>query len=50
MERGLHVKDLSTTNGTKVNGIPLTEGYVSVGDKLTIGHLEFVVEKDEPEL
>ncbi len=45
-ERGLHVKDLSTTNGTKVNGIKLTEGYVSVGDKLTIGHLDFIVEKD----
>ena len=47
MDRGLHVKDLSTTNGTKVNGIKLTEGYVSVGDKLTIGHLDFLVEKDE---
>ena len=30
-ERGLHVKDLSTTNGTKVNGIKMTEGYVGVG-------------------
>ena len=48
MERGLHVKDLSTTNGTKVNGIPLTEGYISVGDKLSIGHLDFILEKDEP--
>jgi hypothetical protein len=46
-ERGLHVKDLSTTNGTKVNGINLTEGYVSVGDMLTFGHLSFMVEKDE---
>jgi hypothetical protein len=48
-DRGLHVKDLSTTNGTKVNGISLDEGYISVGDKLTIGHLTFVVEKDEQE-
>jgi hypothetical protein len=47
-ERGLHVKDLSTTNGTKVNGINLTEGYVSVGDMLTFGNLNFMVEKDEP--
>jgi hypothetical protein len=45
-DRGLHVKDLGTTNGTKVNGIALKEGYVNVGDKLTIGHLTFVVEKD----
>lgn len=47
-ERGLHVKDLSTTNGTKVNGIPLTEGYINIGDKLTIGDLSFMLEKDEP--
>jgi pSer/pThr/pTyr-binding forkhead associated (FHA) protein len=45
-ERGLHVKDLGTTNGTKVNGIALKEGYVSAGDKLTIGHVHFTVEKE----
>jgi hypothetical protein len=44
-DRGLHVKDLDTTNGTKVNGIRLTEGYINVGDKLTIGHLAFEVVK-----
>jgi hypothetical protein len=48
-DRGLHVKDLSTTNGTKVNGIPMDEGYINLGDKLTIGHLTFLVEKDEQE-
>jgi hypothetical protein len=47
-ERGLHAKDLSTTNGTKVNGIKLTEGYINIGDKLTIGDLDFILEKDEP--
>jgi hypothetical protein len=45
-ERGLHLKDLGTTNGTKVNGIVLTEGYVNPGDKLTIGHELFILEKD----
>ena len=45
-ERGLHVKDLETTNGTKVNGIVLTEGYVNIGDKLTIGHELFILEKE----
>jgi pSer/pThr/pTyr-binding forkhead associated (FHA) protein len=45
-ERGLHVKDLDTTNGTRVNGIALKEGYISPGDKLTIGHVHFMVEKD----
>jgi hypothetical protein len=44
-ERGLHVKDLDTTNGTKVNGIVLKEGYISVGDKLTIGHLPYLLER-----
>jgi len=48
-DRGLHVKDLGTTNGTKVNGIVLTEGYINVGDKLTIGHLVFTLEKDAGE-
>ncbi len=45
-DRGLHVKDLDTTNGTKVNGIVLTEGYVSVGDKLAIGHEVFILKKE----
>jgi hypothetical protein len=44
--RGLHVKDLGTTNGTKVNGIVLHEGYINAGDKLTFGHLAFMVEKE----
>ena len=44
-DRGLHVKDLNTVNGTKINGIPLKEGYVNIGDKLTVGHLTFVVEE-----
>lgn len=45
-DRGLHVKDLGTTNGTKINGIGMTDGYISVGDKLSIGHRAFVLEKD----
>ena len=48
-DRGLHVRDLGTTNGTKVNGIVLTEGYINVGDTLQMGHLSFFVEKDSPE-
>jgi len=45
-DRGVHVKDLDTTNGTKVNGIVLKEGYINVGDKLILGHLGFVLEKE----
>ena len=45
-DRGLHVKDLGTTNGTKVNGASITESYVNPGDQLTMGHLVFILEKD----
>jgi hypothetical protein len=45
-DRGLHVKDLGTTNGTKVNGVNITESYVNPGDQLTMGHLVFILEKD----
>jgi len=47
LNRGLNVKDLGTTNGTKVNGITLTEGLVNVGDKLTFGHLTFFLAQDK---
>jgi len=46
-DRGLHVKDLGTTNGTKVNGIVLKEGYINIGDKLTVGHLAFILEGEK---
>ena len=36
-ERGLLVKDLESTNGTFVNGIPMTDGYVNDGDRLSLG-------------
>jgi hypothetical protein len=45
-DRGLHVKDLGTTNGTKINGVTITEGFVNPGDQLTMGHLVFILEKD----
>ena len=45
-DRGVHVKDLGTTNGTKVNGVNVTESFVNPGDQLTMGHLVFIVEKD----
>ena len=48
-ERGLLVRDLGTTNGTRVNGIALKEGYINVGDQLTIGHVKFLVEKQTEE-
>jgi hypothetical protein len=49
-DRGLHVKDLGTTNGTKVNGIVMTEGYINVGDTLSMGKLSFTLERDASDL
>ncbi len=45
-DRGLHIKDLGTTNGTKINGVNITESYITPGDQLTMGHLVFILEKD----
>ena len=36
-DRGLSVKDLVFTNGTFVNGIPLKDGYINDGDRLSLG-------------
>jgi hypothetical protein len=36
-ERGLLVKDLESTNGTFINGIPMTDGYINDGDRLSLG-------------
>lgn len=38
------VRDLGSRNGTKLNGMKVTESVLSVGDVVSVGGLEFVVE------
>lgn len=43
----LVVDDLSSTNGTFVNGQRVKRQPLSVGDKLSVGRLDFMVTRDE---
>jgi len=42
-ERGILVKDLESTNGTYINGIPMTDGYIGRGDRLSFGTYELTL-------
>jgi hypothetical protein len=46
-ERGLLVKDLESTNGTFVNGIPMTDGYINDGDRLSLGTYVMTLYRDK---
>ncbi len=46
-ERGLMVKDLESTNGTFVNGIPMTDGYINEGDRLGLGTYIMTLHKEK---
>jgi hypothetical protein len=43
MKERLLVRDLGSTNGTFVNGRPITESEISDGDVLTLGTVDFAV-------
>jgi len=45
-ERGLLVKDLESTNGTFVNGIPMTDGYINEGDRMGLGTYTMTLHRD----
>ena len=42
----LEVEDLDSTNGTYVNGARVSRAVMRSGDRLKIGHVEFVIEQD----
>lgn len=46
-ERGLMVKDLDSTNGTFINGIPLKDGYINEGDRLGLGTYAMTLRREK---
>jgi adenylate cyclase len=45
-----NVKDLGSSNGTKVNGVRVTEQRIAPGDKLSIAKHEYVVSYEPADL
>jgi pSer/pThr/pTyr-binding forkhead associated (FHA) protein len=44
----LVIRDLGSTNGIRINGVRVTEGYLKAGDELTIGNHRYRVSWDSP--
>jgi hypothetical protein len=44
VEGDFMVRDLGSTNGTRLNGAPITEGYLRTGDNITVGSTTLVFE------
>jgi hypothetical protein len=43
-EEDVVIRDLGSTNGTQVNGVPITEQYLAGGDKITVGSTTLLFE------
>ena len=48
IEDGVHVSDLGSTNGTRINGRGVRSGRLRPGDELAIAHLRYRVEGEAP--
>jgi pSer/pThr/pTyr-binding forkhead associated (FHA) protein len=44
----LNVRDLGSTNGTRINGRPAEAGRLRAGDELSIAHLRYRLESGRP--
>jgi hypothetical protein len=50
VEDGVHVSDLGSTNGTRINGRWVRSGHLRPGDELTVADLRYRVERGSPGL
>ena len=46
-ERGILLKDLESTNGTFVNGNPMSDGYINEGDRLGLGTYVMTLHREQ---
>jgi len=46
-KEGLEVEDLSSTNGTFVNGRRVKKAHLGHGDRLRVGRVELTVERQQ---
>ena len=46
-EESVKVKDLDSSNGTFVNGVPVRDGYLRTGDELALGSYKLILHKEQ---